>query len=153
MKPNTQTHTSHKNEVLVGIEAQEEVFETENELTPAKEHLERGQSLDVPLILQKCVPCHGGILPLAGPELRRLQAQLNNWSVWEDHHLLKTFKFSDFASALAFVNKVGEIAEGQGHHPNIFLSWGMVKIELWTHAIEGLSLNDFILAAKIDQIK
>ncbi len=70
----------------------------------------------------------------------------------EEHHLSKTYKFPNFVKALEFVNKVGSIAEQEGHHPNIFLTWGKVRIETWTHKIDGLTESDFILSAKIDEI-
>ncbi len=70
----------------------------------------------------------------------------------EEHHISKTYKFPNFVKALAFVNKVGDIAEEQGHHPDIFLTWGKVRIKTWTHKIDGLTESDFILAAKIDEI-
>jgi 4a-hydroxytetrahydrobiopterin dehydratase len=76
----------------------------------------------------------------------------SDWKVVEGNHLERTFRFSDFLSALQFVNEVGDLAEREGHHPDIFLSWGKVKITLYTHAIGGLSENDFILAAKIDTL-
>lgn len=101
----------------------------------------------------KCVPCEGGVPPLRGEELEKLKAQLDEeapgWELRDAKHLEKTFKFEDFKSALEFVNKVGEISEAEGHHPNIDFGYGFAKILLWTHAIDGLSDNDFFLAAKI----
>ena len=100
-----------------------------------------------------CVACQGGILPLKGEEIIKLLGELGgNWNVIEEHHLEKEFTFDDFAKALAFTNKVGAIAEQEQHHPDIQLSWGKVKITTYTHKINGLHENDFILAAKIDQI-
>jgi 4a-hydroxytetrahydrobiopterin dehydratase len=99
-----------------------------------------------------CVPCKGGVPPLKGTELQKLLKQLDNWKVIEEHHLEKGYDFSDFLSALAFVQRVGELAEQQGHHPDILLRWGKVKITIWTHKIEGLTESDFILAAKIDEL-
>jgi 4a-hydroxytetrahydrobiopterin dehydratase len=90
--------------------------------------------------------------PLKGEELAALQKQVDGWNVVEDHHVTKTFKFPDFRKALEFVNRVGELAEEQGHHPDIFLTWGRVEITIWTHKINGLTESDFILAAKIDQL-
>jgi 4a-hydroxytetrahydrobiopterin dehydratase len=101
---------------------------------------------------KQCVPCRGGVPPLAGDELQRLQAQLNGWEVVMEHHLKKNYGFSDFRTALAFVNRVGELAEEQGHHPDICFGWGKVEITIWTHKIDGLTESDFILAAKIDEI-
>ncbi len=104
------------------------------------------------LARKECVPCKGGVSPLKGDELNRLNEQVEGWDVIEEHHLSKTYKFPNFVKALEFVNKVGSIAEQQGHHPNIFLTWGKVSIETWTHKIDGLTESDFILAAKIDEI-
>ena len=105
------------------------------------------------LASKKCVPCKGGVPPLKGSELKELQKQLRGWDVIEEHHLYKTFKFPDFKTALTFTNKVGEIAEEQGHHPQICLTWGKVEIKVYTHKIQGLTESDFILAAKIDTIE
>jgi len=74
------------------------------------------------------------------------------WRVNEEHHISKTFTFPDFRQALGFVNRAGEVAEEQGHHPDIYLSWGKVEIKLWTHKIDGLTESDFIMAAKIDEL-
>lgn len=103
------------------------------------------------LASKKCGPCEGGIPPLEKAEVNRLLSQLRGWGVEKEHHLCKTFSFPNFVAALDFVNKVGAIAEEQGHHPDIYLAWGRVKVETWTHANNGLTENDFILAAKIDQ--
>jgi 4a-hydroxytetrahydrobiopterin dehydratase len=99
-----------------------------------------------------CVPCRGGVPPLAGTELESLAAQVPQWKVVDGHHLTRAFTFADFAKALAFVNRVGEIAEGQGHHPDILLAWGKAEVTTWTHKINGLTESDFILAAKIDKL-
>lgn len=99
-----------------------------------------------------CVPCRGGVPPLAGEELKKLTQQLPHWKVVDAHHITRTFTFPDFRQALEFVNKVGEIAESQGHHPDIFLTWGKAEITTWTHKINGLTESDFILAAKIDRL-
>ena len=104
------------------------------------------------LVSKTCVPCRGGVPPLKGEELASLQKQVDGWSVVEEHHITKTFKFRDFREALKFVNRVGELAEEQGHHPDIFLAWGKAGITLWTHAIDGLTESDFIMAAKMDQL-
>lgn len=98
---------------------------------------------------RKCEPCRDGVAPLKGMELKNLLAQLPGWDVVRDHHLSKEHAFPDFVSALAFVNRVGTLAEEQGHHPDVYLSWGKVRIEIWTHKIDGLTESDFILAAKI----
>jgi 4a-hydroxytetrahydrobiopterin dehydratase len=103
-----------------------------------------------------CVPCRGGTPPLMGKELADIHRQLpesSQWNVVNEHHLVRAYKFPDFRSALAFVNKVGELAEEQGHHPDIVLGWGKVEITTWTHAVDGLTESDFILAAKIDRLQ
>jgi len=102
---------------------------------------------------KKCVPCRGGVPPLKGTELDALKSQVPRWEVVDDHHLKKTFTFSDFEGALTFVNRVGAVAEEQGHHPDIYLAWGKVEIITWTHKIDGLTESDFILAAKIDRLQ
>ena len=101
-----------------------------------------------------CVPCQGGIPPLKGDELKPLHTQLNDgWQVIAEHHLEKSFDFKDFREALDFTNQVGELAEQEGHHPDIYLAWGKVKVTTYTHKIDGLTESDFILAAKIDQLQ
>jgi len=88
-----------------------------------------------------------------GEELRKLFGQLQfGWTMPNDHHLEKEYRFKDFREALGFVNRVGEVAERENHHPDIFLAWGRVKVTLWTHSAGGLTRNDFILAAKTDQL-
>lgn len=81
-----------------------------------------------------------------------MSASLPGWKVVDEHHLEKEWRFSDFRSALAFTNQVGELAEAQGHHPDILLRWGAVKITVWTHKVSGLTESDFVLAAKIDRL-
>ena len=104
------------------------------------------------LAQQKCEPCEEGGKALEGNDLAALQKELGNgWQVVNKHHLEKLFKFKDFVSALAFTNKIGEIAEGVGHHPDIYLTWGKVRVEIFTHTVNGLTKNDFILAAKIEE--
>ena len=103
------------------------------------------------LASKNCVPCRGGVPPLAGKELEALARQVPEWKVVDGHHITRAFKFKNFVDALAFVNKVGALAEQQGHHPDIFLAWGKAEVTTWTHSINGLSESDFILAAKIDQ--
>ncbi len=103
------------------------------------------------LAKKHCVPCRGGVPPLAGEEVLRLKEELGgDWSVVDNHHLRKEYRFKDFAEALAYTNKVGAIAEDEGHHPDILLSWGRVELKIWTHKIDGLTESDFILAAKAD---
>jgi 4a-hydroxytetrahydrobiopterin dehydratase len=101
---------------------------------------------------KNCVPCKGGILPLAGADLDRLVGQLGGgWTVVDGHHLEKEFKFGNFREALDFTNRVGELAETQGHHPDILLAWGRVRLTIWTHKINGLTESDFVFAAKADR--
>ena len=104
------------------------------------------------LASKNCVPCRGGVPPLAGKELDSLAKQVPEWKVVDGHHIVRLFKFPNFVQALAFVNKVGELAEVQGHHPDILLAWGRAEITTWTHSINGLTESDFILAAKIDAL-
>lgn len=105
------------------------------------------------LAQKECVPCKGGVPPLEGAPLRELQRELNaDWKVVDEHHLEKRFEFPDFRTALDFTVKVGELAEQQGHHPDLYLSWGEVRVEIWTHKIEGLTESDFVLAAKIEEL-
>ncbi|NBV76580.1 4a-hydroxytetrahydrobiopterin dehydratase [bacterium] len=102
---------------------------------------------------QHCVPCEGGVEPLNTEEVSKLISQVSDWELSSTNTVIsKQFKFPDFKSALSFVNKVGDIAESEGHHPDITLSWGKVEIALTTHAIKGLSTNDFVLASKIDAL-
>ena len=105
------------------------------------------------LAKRHCAPCHGGTPRLTGASLTWLATQLGNgWQLEAESKLRRTIRFPDFVTALAFVNAVGAIAEAEGHHPDLLLAWGKVEISIWTHAIDGLSESDFILAAKIDTI-
>ncbi|MBI5470041.1 4a-hydroxytetrahydrobiopterin dehydratase [Candidatus Kaiserbacteria bacterium] len=105
------------------------------------------------LVQKKCVACEAGMSAFTRAEAEALMAQVPGWELDADaRSISKTFKFKDFAQALEFVNNVGAIAESEGHHPDIEFGWGKAKISLTTHAIKGLSENDFILAAKIDKI-
>jgi 4a-hydroxytetrahydrobiopterin dehydratase len=102
-----------------------------------------------------CVPCRGGVPPLKGKDLEAIHQQLPDaaeWKVISEHHLTRLFNFPDFKAALDFVNKVGTLAEEQGHHPDIVLKGGKVEVTMWTHKIDGLTESDFIMAAKIDKI-
>lgn len=101
---------------------------------------------------KKCVPCRGGVPPLKGVELEKLQRIVPRWTVVKDHHIQREFLFPDFKQALDFVNRVGALAEEQGHHPDILLAWGKAEITLWTHKIDGLTESDFIMAAKVDRV-
>ena len=103
------------------------------------------------LASRECIPCRGGVAPLAGDELHRWHELLgNDWQVVDEHHLEKTYRFTDFVQALDFTNRVGALAEEINHHPDICLGWGRVHITLWTHKIDGLADADFIWAAKAD---
>lgn len=102
---------------------------------------------------KKCEPCKAGTPPFSHQQITKYLAELpNDWKVLQLHHLEKEYLFPDFKKALDFTLKVGQIAELEGHHPDIFLSWGKVKVTIWTHKINGLTESDFILAAKIDEI-
>jgi 4a-hydroxytetrahydrobiopterin dehydratase len=103
------------------------------------------------LASKTCVPCRGGVPPLSMDVASRLMEQLDGWS-FEQGHLAKSYAFADFAGALDFVNRIGAISEQQGHHPDIYMTWGKVSVEIWTHKIDGLTESDFILAAKFDEI-
>ena len=104
------------------------------------------------LAQKKCVPCRGGVPPLKGKELDKLFSELGkDWEVVNEHHLKKEFQFKNFREALDFTNKIGELAEEEGHHPDIYLAWGRVTVTIWTHKIDGLTESDFILAAKINE--
>jgi 4a-hydroxytetrahydrobiopterin dehydratase len=104
------------------------------------------------LASKTCVPCRGGVPPLKGQDLVNLQKQVPLWQVVNEHHVTREFTFPDFRKALDFVNRVGEVAEEQGHHPNILLTWGRAEVTLWTHKIDGLTESDFIMAAKIEKL-
>lgn len=104
------------------------------------------------LSTKHCVPCKGGVPTLTEDKAAGLLEQLRGWEIVDNHHLAKNLKFPDFKTALAFVNRVGELAERENHHPELFLSWGKVRIELCTHKVNGLTENDFVLAAKIDAL-
>jgi len=108
------------------------------------------------LLNKMCVPCEGGILPFDISEIHKYQKKVDGWEVSKNekeiYFLLKKFTFKNFITSQDFINKVGKISEAENHHPDISFGWGYSKIIITTHAIEGLSENDFILAAKIDQI-
>ena len=105
------------------------------------------------LAAQQCVPCRGGVPPLAGAALEALHAQLGrDWRVVGGHHLERTYRFDDFRGALDFTMRVGELAEAQDHHPDIHLAWGKVTVTIWTHKIDGLTESDFVFAAKADTL-
>lgn len=102
------------------------------------------------LVNKHCVPCHGGVPRLTAEEIEPLLAQLEGWQVVEEHHLSKGYEFSNFVAALDFVKRVGAVAEAEGHHPDIEFGWGYARLKVYTHAIDGLSESDFVLAAHID---
>ena len=104
------------------------------------------------LASKTCVPCRGGTPPLKGEELDDLRRQVPEWEVVEEHHLRLRFRFKTFREALVFVNRVGELAEEQGHHPNVTFGWGYAEVTIFTHKINGLTESDFILAAKINEL-
>ena len=108
------------------------------------------------LLKKKCLPCEGGVIPFDISEIHKYQKKVDGWDITEDDNkiffLLKKFKFENFIKSQNFVNAVGKISEEEGHHPDISFGWGYAEIKITTHAIKGLSENDFILAAKIDKI-
>jgi len=105
------------------------------------------------LASDRCVPCEGGVPPLGDAEVQGGLRELGSeWSVDSNGHLRRSWAFPDFRRALAFTDQVGAVAEAENHHPEIELGWGKVVVTLWTHAIDGLSRNDFILAAKISRL-
>jgi len=107
----------------------------------------------VDLTQKKCIPCEAGTPPLKKDEVEKYLSQLKtSWEVLENTKIKKKFIFKDFKKAMEFVNKVAEIAETESHHPDIYIFYSKVEIELWTHAIGGLSENDFIMASKIEEI-
>ena len=105
------------------------------------------------LTTMKCVPCRGGIPPLQPDKIEKMMNIVEDWKLSSGpDRIVKMYKFKDFKQAMAFVNKVANIAEQEGHHPDISISWNKVTLTLWTHAINGLHENDFIMAAKIDEM-
>jgi 4a-hydroxytetrahydrobiopterin dehydratase len=101
---------------------------------------------------RQCVPCRGGVPPMKGEQITEMSSQLPDWQVVNEHHLQRLYRFKDFRETLDFVNRVGELAEEQGHHPDICFGWGKADITIWTHKIDGLTESDFVLAAKIDKL-
>jgi 4a-hydroxytetrahydrobiopterin dehydratase len=104
------------------------------------------------LASKTCVPCRGGTPPLQGEELDDLRRQVPEWEVIEEHHLRRRFRFKNSREALDFVNRVGELAEEQGHHPDVSFGWGYAEITVFTHKIDGLTESDFIFAAKTNTL-
>jgi 4a-hydroxytetrahydrobiopterin dehydratase len=108
---------------------------------------------DVPdLTNRKCVPCEGDEQPLSEFGIRQLLDQVPGWEVSDQPRLRRTFEFIDFKGAMRFVNSMADVAESEGHHPDFFVHWNQVRVELWTHATGGLHQNDFIMAAKIERL-
>jgi len=101
---------------------------------------------------RRCIPCRGDTPRLTDVEIEPLRAMLPRWDVVESRRLTRPFAFQDFKTALEFVNRVGALAEEQGHHPDLHLGYGQVRVEIWTHAVGGLTESDFILAAKVDEL-
>jgi 4a-hydroxytetrahydrobiopterin dehydratase len=104
------------------------------------------------LASRQCVPCRGDVPSLKGKDIQNLLPAVPGWRVVDGHHLERTYTFPDFAQALAFVNRAGAIAEEEGHHPDMVLSWGKVTVTVWTHKIDGLTESDFVLAAKYNEL-
>lgn len=105
------------------------------------------------LARKDCVPCRGGVPPLRGDEIAALLAKLGGgWRVVSEHHIEKDYAFPDFREAFGFTHRVADLAEAQGHHPDIHLAWGKVKLTVWTHKIDGLTESDFVFAAKADEV-
>ena len=104
------------------------------------------------LAAKTCVPCRRDTPPLKGDDLLGLAAQVPEWEVVEEHHLRRGFRFKNFREALRFVNRVGELAEEQGHHPDVTFGWGYADVTVWTHKIDGLTESDFVFAAKVDAL-
>jgi 4a-hydroxytetrahydrobiopterin dehydratase len=98
-----------------------------------------------------CVPCKGGVPPLTAEQIAPLLAQLQEWSVEENKKLSRTYRFKNFAEAMAYANRVAAIADEQSHHPDLYVRWGAVRVEVWTHKIDGLTESDFYFAAKCDR--
>ena len=99
-----------------------------------------------------CVPCRGGVPPLTPAQFEPMLAELDNWQVEDGRKLVKSFRFDNFTGAIELANRIAAVAEEQGHHPDLLVRWGELRVDLWTHKIDGLSESDFILAAKIDQV-
>ena len=101
---------------------------------------------------KSCIPCRGGVPPLADPALETLGRQIPGWEIVDGHHLRRELRFPNFREALLFVNRVGELAEEQNHHPDISFGWGCVEVVIYTHKIDGLTESDFVFAAKTERL-
>jgi len=118
----------------------------------AYDGIDRARRTSMALADQQCIPCRGGVPPLPRDRIDALLGQLESgWTLTPKGHLLRTYEFRDFAAAMAFANRVGDIAEDQGHHPDLHVAWGRCGVEIWTHKIDGLTESDFFLAAKADR--
>ena len=101
---------------------------------------------------RQCIPCRGGVPPLASERASELLAELGDgWQLDADGHLSRQFEFANFVDALDFANRVGRIAEEQAHHPDLYIAWGKCRVDIWTHKIDGLTESDFFLAAKVSR--
>ena len=127
-----------------------------NEKVEGSSPFARSMKIWILFIKKKCVACDGNTIPFDVSEIHKYLKKIDGWDVKtnndENYYLEKEFKFKNFKESQIFINKVGEIAETEGHHPDILFGWGYAKIKIFTHAIKGLAESDFILAAKIDQI-
>lgn len=101
----------------------------------------------------KCVPCRGGVPALTPDEIAPLMAQLDGWQLEDNKKLIKSYPFKNFVEAMAFANAITPVAEEEGHHPDLYVRWGEVRVYLWTHKIDGLTQSDFYMAAKIDRVR
>ena len=108
--------------------------------------------MSMDLAEKKCVSCRGGVPPLSSQEIEPLLIRLDGWEVKNDHKLIKSYKFNNFLDPVKFINAITEVAEEEGHHPDVYVRWGEVKVYLWTHKVDGLTESDFIMAAKIDKV-
>jgi 4a-hydroxytetrahydrobiopterin dehydratase len=104
------------------------------------------------LAARSCVPCSGGIPPLGAARISEYLGAVPGWQVVQHHHLEREYRFADFAQALAAANRIGKLADEQGHHPDLHVAWGRLGVRIWTHKVDGLTESDFILAAKIDRV-
>ena len=101
---------------------------------------------------QKCIPCRGGVPALTPEQIQPLMAQLKGWQLEDNKKLIKSYEFKNFVEAMQFANAITPVADAEGHHPDLYVRWGEVKVYLWTHKIDGLTESDFFMAAKIDRV-